>query len=116
MSSAHHPVPIPHPTGFLNFADALERSCNVYFETMANRMGIDLLSVWYDRWGLGRRTGLGIPEAVGRLPRDFDGPVAERLRMGNALGGTVCGVRGDWEGLPTRDELAERPDTEDVVR
>ena len=42
--------------------------------------------------------------------------VAECLRMGNALGAAVCGMRGDWEGLPTRDELAERPDTEDVVR
>src|SRR5205823_7107963 len=26
----HHPVPVPHPTGFLTFSDALERSCNVY--------------------------------------------------------------------------------------
>ncbi len=42
--------------------------------------------------------------------------VPECLRMGNALGAAVCGVRGDWEGLPTRDELAERPDPEDVVR
>lgn len=42
--------------------------------------------------------------------------VPDCLRMGNALGAAVCGVRGDWEGLPTRDELGERPGTEDVVR
>ena len=42
--------------------------------------------------------------------------VAECLRMGNALGAAVCGMRGDWEGLPTRDELAERPGPEEVVR
>jgi 2-dehydro-3-deoxygluconokinase len=34
-------------------------------------------------------------------------PVLERLRTGNACGGAVCGVPGDWEGLPTRGELAE---------
>ena len=27
-----------------------------------------------------------------------------------------AGCRGDWEGLPTRDELAQRPDSQDVVR
>lgn len=70
---AHHPVPsaAPHPTGFLTFGDALERSCNVYFETMAHRLGWEGLSTWYDRFGLGRPTGVGIPEARGRLPRDY---------------------------------------------
>jgi penicillin-binding protein 2 len=69
----HHPVPYdsPHPTGFLTFSDALERSCNVYFETCAHRMGIEGLSFWYDRFGIGRPTGIGIAEARGRLPRDF---------------------------------------------
>ena len=33
-------------------------------------------------------------------------PVPDRLRTGNACGGAVCGVPGDWEGLPTRAELA----------
>jgi 2-dehydro-3-deoxygluconokinase len=44
------------------------------------------------------------------------GPVPVCLRTGNALGAAVCTVPGDWEGLPTRDELGERPGTEDVVR
>ena len=44
------------------------------------------------------------------------GQVVDCLRMGNALGGAVCEVRGDWEGLPTRAELAQRPDSPDVVR
>lgn len=44
-------------------------------------------------------------------------PVADCLRLGNRLGGAVCRVRGDWEGLPTHDEL-DQLDTspEDVVR
>ncbi len=44
------------------------------------------------------------------------GPVADSLRTGNAMGAAVCEVRGDWEGLPTRDELAQRFDSADVVR
>jgi 2-dehydro-3-deoxygluconokinase len=36
--------------------------------------------------------------------------------MGNRLGGAVCEVPGDWEGLPTRDELNERGQTGDVIR
>jgi 2-dehydro-3-deoxygluconokinase len=44
------------------------------------------------------------------------GSVPRCLATGNALGATVCGVPGDWEGLPTRNELGQRPGTEDVVR
>ena len=43
--------------------------------------------------------------------------VATCLRRGNRIGGAVCRVRGDWEGLPTPEELT-RLDShlEDVVR
>ena len=33
--------------------------------------------------------------------------IAECLAMGNTLGGAVCQQPGDWEGLPTRDELTD---------
>jgi 2-dehydro-3-deoxygluconokinase len=42
--------------------------------------------------------------------------VPDCLGTGNAAGAAVCAVRGDWEGLPTRDELADRPADQDVVR
>ena len=73
---AHHPVPIPHrghdgnPDGFLTFSDGLERSCNVYFETVAYRLGMNPLTEWMHRFGLGRRTGIGIEEFKGRVPGD----------------------------------------------
>ena len=68
---AHHPIPsaAPHPTGFLVFSDGLERSCNIFFETVADRFGPERLGQWFSRWGLGRPTGIGIAEAKGRLPR-----------------------------------------------
>ncbi len=60
-----------NPDGYLCFADALERSCNVYFETVADAFDIDGLSYWYDRFGLGRETGVGISEACGFLPSEI---------------------------------------------
>ena len=73
---AHHPTPYtaPHPTGFLNLADGIERSCNVYFETMADRMKMDLLGEWMGKFGLGHVTGLGIPEFAGRIPGQVQVP------------------------------------------
>jgi penicillin-binding protein 2 len=73
---AHHPVPFPHrghdgnPDGFLTYSDALERSCNVYFETVADRLGMNALTMWMGRFGLGRKTGIGIEEYKGRVPGD----------------------------------------------
>ena len=75
---AHHPFPVKHkgsfnnPDGFLVFADALERSCNVYFETCADTLGVGGLSKWFDKFGLGRETGIGIAEARGYLPDRFE--------------------------------------------
>jgi 2-dehydro-3-deoxygluconokinase len=44
-------------------------------------------------------------------------PVGECLRRGNLLGGAVCRVAGDWEGLPTPEELRQLGSPlEDVVR
>jgi len=67
---AHHQVPWsdPHPTGFLTFADALQRSCNVFFEVVGDRMGLDALAWWFGRFGLGSRTCIGLAESPGRLP------------------------------------------------
>jgi penicillin-binding protein 2 len=86
-SVAHHPVPWddPHPTGFLDLADAVQRSCNVYFETLAHRMSLADLSEWFSRFGLGRRTGVGIAEASGTVPLAFAG-AHPSIRWFSAIG------------------------------
>jgi penicillin-binding protein 2 len=70
---AHHVVPYDarHPTGFLTLADALERSCNPYFESIAHALGPVPLSDWYRKFGMGVRTHIGIAESAGRLPDDY---------------------------------------------
>lgn len=84
-SVAHHQVPIPHqgrygnPDGFLSFADALERSCNVYFETVADRLHMDGVHNALSLFGLGSRTGIGIPEVTGRIPPARPLPPGQRF-------------------------------------
>lgn len=76
----HHRVPSsnPHPTGFLTFADAIERSCNVYFETLGDRMGVGRIHNWLSQFGLGKITGIGLRESPGRLPEEEDLPSSRR--------------------------------------
>jgi penicillin-binding protein 2 len=92
---AHHPVPYaaPHrghdsnPDGFLTYSDGLERSCNVFFETVADRLGIDALSQWMGRFGLGHRTGIGIEEYNGWVPNEAPPAFGMRERTTCFLGG-----------------------------
>ncbi|MCY2955246.1 MAG: penicillin-binding transpeptidase domain-containing protein [Planctomycetota bacterium] len=72
---AHHQIPTqdPHHDGHLIFSDALQRSCNVYFETLGDRLKAQGLSYWFHQFGLGRKTGIGIPEWPGYVPDDYTG-------------------------------------------
>jgi penicillin-binding protein 2 len=93
MDGSHHPIPSsdPHPTGFLTFADALERSCDIYFETLADRLGPQGVSHWYDQFGLGRITGIGIHEEPGLRPDEWRGNLADP-RMNNCYAGMGQGT------------------------
>jgi penicillin-binding protein 2 len=73
---SHHRIPsrFPHPTGFLTFADALERSCNVFFENCADRLKMEGLRFWMGEFGLGHLTEIGIPESAGRIPGEIQVP------------------------------------------
>lgn len=50
--------------GALGGETALAVSCNIYFYTLADRLGMERLSKWYNRFGLGRHpdTGLLFPQ------------------------------------------------------
>jgi penicillin-binding protein 2 len=86
-----HGIPIPShniaagddalPPEGLTITDGIERSCNVVFETVADRLRMQRLMYWYDRFGLGRPTGIGIAESPGRIFRpgkDAKNAAAER--------------------------------------
>lgn len=97
-NTGHHKSPwnAPHPNGFLTYADALERSCNVFFEELGDRLDIEGLSNWFGKFGLGRPTGIGLPEARGRIPKDFDGPMSRRRATA-------------WFGAIGQDQVAATP-------
>jgi penicillin-binding protein 2 len=58
---AHH--------GNVNIQNALPYSCDTYYYTLAQRLGIDRIAYWANKAGIGVRTGIDLPdEAKGIMP------------------------------------------------
>lgn len=75
--------------GVLGPADAIAKSSNYFFYTLADRMGMERLLAWYERFGLSRRLDIGL----GRRVSDRDG--------GTILIGESAGT------LPTEEQIDE---------
>lgn len=71
--------------GWEDMAHALEDSCNIYFYTMADRLGIDLLDEYAAMFGLGKKTGIELPEAAGYVA----GPATSELLGQDWYGGLL---------------------------
>ncbi len=55
--------------GFMNLADAIKNSCNIYFYQLGRQMGIDQIALAATRLGLGRKTGIDLAgEKEGLVP------------------------------------------------
>ena len=55
--------------GTLDLRHAIEQSCNVYFYTIANMVGIDKIHKWAEALGLSGKTGIDLPnEAESLVP------------------------------------------------
>lgn len=55
--------------GKLDLFGAIQHSCNIYFWTLAERVGIDRLAEVANQYGFGARTGLGLNgDSPGRVP------------------------------------------------
>ena len=50
--------------GELNITEAIANSCNYYFYEAGRRTGIDEISSYAEQFGLGKKTGTGLPEEV----------------------------------------------------
>ena len=58
-----------HTHGVVNMRSAIAVSCNLYFFTLAESVGMDRIAHIATEFGLGQKTGLGInPESAGRIP------------------------------------------------
>ena len=47
--------------GLVDMRHALEKSCNVYFYTLGNMLGVDRIHKWAEKLGLAGRTGIDLP-------------------------------------------------------
>ena len=75
---------------------AIEKSCNVYFYTLGNMLGVDRIHKWASLLGLGERSGIDLPNEVkGLVPstewkqqtmRRGSGTRARRSRSRSARG------------------------------
>ncbi len=55
--------------GTMDLRHAIEQSCNVYFYTVGNMVGIDRINKWATRLGLGVKSGIDLPnEVTGIVP------------------------------------------------
>jgi penicillin-binding protein 2 len=55
--------------GYVNMRQALERSCNTYFYTVGDRLGVDRIHKWSAALGLGEMSGIDLPnELRGLVP------------------------------------------------
>lgn len=65
--------------GTIDLRHAIEQSCNVYFYTVGNMVGIERIHTWATRLGLGIKSGIDLPsEAQGLVPS----PEWKRQRTG----------------------------------
>ncbi len=83
--------------GWEDMAHAIEDSCNVFFFTLADRLGIDLLDEYAAMFGLGQSTGIEVPEYTGyvagpetseRLNQEWYGGLLLSAAIGQ--GNTLC--------------------------
>ncbi|HVC19095.1 MAG TPA: penicillin-binding protein 2 [Vicinamibacterales bacterium] len=50
--------------GTLDMEQALQQSCDVYFYTLGNMLGIQRIHNWAERLGLGEKTGIDLPDEI----------------------------------------------------
>ncbi len=50
--------------GTVDMRHAIEKSCNVYFYTLGNMVGIDRMHKWATALGLGEKTGIDLPNEI----------------------------------------------------
>ena len=61
----------PKAHGVLNLHDAILKSCDVFFYTVGMRLGIDRLSYYGSKLGIGHKTGIDLPsEEAGLMPSE----------------------------------------------
>lgn len=77
--------------GYLNVKGAIEKSCNYFFIATADRMGIDTLDKYAKYFGLGKKTGIELPdETAGTLAgREYTDSIGTSWNPGDTLNAAI---------------------------
>ncbi|MHC5026701.1 MAG: penicillin-binding transpeptidase domain-containing protein [Planctomycetota bacterium] len=90
--------------GELHAAEAIGRSCNIYFYTLASDMGLMGTSAWLQRFGLGSRLDIGLARVHTTVKRDAEGETV--MQDGKPVPLTF--VTGESTGtIPTSEHRAD---------
>jgi penicillin-binding protein 2 len=82
--------------GKLDFVEAIQHSCNIYFWTLAERIGIDRMAEVANQYGFGSRTGLGLNgDSPGRVPTRAWYEERTRFKIGYTINSAIG--QGDVE-------------------
>jgi len=62
---------VPHGHGEVDITKAIYQSCDVFFYTLAVKLGIERIAYWAHKLGLGSKTGIDLPgEVAGTMPSE----------------------------------------------
>ena len=75
--------------GSLNISQAIQKSCNVFFYTVGDRMGIDTLEKYARYFGLGSKTGVEIPDEASGLVASRNTASGEPWYPGNITSASI---------------------------
>lgn len=72
--------------GMLDLSQAIQHSCNVYFWTLSERVGLDRMAQVANEYGFGARTGLGLNgDSPGRIPTHTWYEQRTRFKLGYTI-------------------------------
>lgn len=92
--------------GWVNVSDAIKGSCNIYFYEVGRRVGIAEIVKWSKEFGLGRKTGVELPqEAIGEIA-GADLKSEDGLKSPWYLGDTLSAAIGQSSNSYTPVQMA----------
>ena len=92
--------------GWVNVSDAIKGSCNIYFYEVGRRVGIAEIVKWSKEFGLGRKTGVELPqESTGEIA-GADTNSADGLKSPWYLGDTLSAAIGQSSNSYTPVQMA----------
>ncbi len=72
--------------GNINVETAIEKSCNIFFYNVSERLGIDVMNAYSSKLGLGEKTGVELSEAKGILAgRAYRESIGSTWQMGDTI-------------------------------